>query len=71
MSERLSGSVKWFNASKGFGFIVQDGSPDDVFVHANDLPAGLDSLQEAQRVTFEAVPGKPGKGQKAINVALA
>lgn len=60
------GTVKWFNDSKGFGFIEQDGGKD-VFVHHSAIQAqGFKSLQEGQRVTFDIVDGP--KGQAAANV---
>jgi CspA family cold shock protein len=60
------GTVKWFNDSKGFGFIEQD-SGNDVFVHHNAIQAeGFKSLKEGARVTFEIVDGP--KGPAAANV---
>ena len=60
------GTVKWFNDSKGFGFIEQDDG-DDVFVHHSAIQAqGFKSLQEGARVTFEVVEG--AKGPAAENV---
>jgi cold shock protein len=60
------GSVKWFNDSKGFGFIEQDGGKD-VFVHHTAIQAtGFKSLQEGDRVTFDVVAG--AKGPAAANV---
>jgi len=60
------GTVKWFNASKGFGFIAQDGG-DDVFVHYSAIQGdGYKSLDEGQRVTFDLVDGQ--KGPAAGNV---
>lgn len=54
------GTVKWFNADKGFGFIAVDGGGADVFVHWSAIQAdGYKSLEEGQRVSFEV-----GKGQK-------
>lgn len=64
-----SGKVKWFNDSKGFGFIEsEDGT--DVFVHHADIQAdGYRSLEEGEPVTFEVTQGT--KGPKAINVRKA
>ena len=60
------GTVKWFNDSKGFGFIEQDGG-QDVFVHHTAIQAqGFKSLEEGQRVTFDVVDG--AKGPAAENV---
>jgi len=60
------GTVKWFNDSKGFGFIEQDGGKD-VFVHHSAIQAdGFKSLQEGARVTFDIVEGE--KGPAAANV---
>lgn len=61
------GSIKWFNESKGFGFIEQDGEGDDVFVHFSAIQGGgFRTLNEGQRVTFEVEQGT--KGPKAANV---
>ena len=60
------GTVKWFNDSKGFGFIEQDGGKD-VFVHHSAIQGnGFKSLQEGDRVTFEVTEG--AKGPSATNV---
>ncbi|WP_136798804.1 MULTISPECIES: cold-shock protein [Desulfosediminicola] len=60
------GTVKWFNDSKGFGFIEQDGGAD-VFVHHSSIQSdGFRSLQEGERVSFEIVDG--AKGPAASNV---
>jgi len=63
------GSVKWFNDSKGFGFIQQDDGPD-VFVHFSAISMeGFKTLQEGDRVTFDIVEGQ--KGPQAANVQKA
>ena len=55
------GTVKWFNAEKGFGFIAQDGGVPDVFVHFSAIQAdGYRSLDENQRVEFEVTQGQRG-----------
>ncbi|MGH3824335.1 MAG: cold-shock protein [Pseudonocardiaceae bacterium] len=61
------GTVKWFNAEKGFGFISQDDGGNDVFVHHSEIEAGgFRSLDEGQRVQFEVRQGN--KGQQATGV---
>ena len=66
MSDRVSGTVKWFNDSKGFGFIEQEGG-GDVFVHHSAIQAeGFKSLKEGQAVTMEVTQGQ--KGAQAENV---
>jgi cold shock protein len=66
--QRISGTVKWFNDEKGFGFIAQE-SGKDVFVHHTAINAsGRKTLKEGQRVTFEIVEGP--KGLQASNVAV-
>ena len=64
-----TGTVKWFNADKGFGFIMPDGGGKDLFAHVNDLRAGLDTLVENQRVEFEVTQGR--KGPQASNIRAA
>ena len=57
-----TGVVKWFNPSKGFGFIVPDDGGNDVFVHISAVErAGLHSLSDGQKVEYEVVPGRDGK----------
>ena len=61
-----TGTVKFFNAEKGFGFISREGA-DDVFVHYSNIQAsGYRSLEEGQRVEFDVAPGR--KGEEAQNV---
>jgi cold shock protein len=67
-----SGTVKFFNFDKGFGFIKPDAGGPDVFVHVSALQSsGLDGLNEGQRVSFEVEPDKKGKGPKAVNLATS
>jgi CspA family cold shock protein len=55
------GTVKWFNAEKGFGFIAQDGGGPDVFVHYSAIDSGgYRSLDEGQRVEFDVTQGQKG-----------
>ena len=61
------GTVKWFNAEKGFGFIAQEGGGDDVFVHFSAIQMqGYKALEENQKVQFEVTQGP--KGPQAENV---
>ena len=56
------GTVKWFNAQKGYGFINPDDGGKDAFVHISAVErAGLTSLNEGQRVSYDLVPGRNGK----------
>jgi CspA family cold shock protein len=65
------GTVKWFNATKGFGFIQPEGGSKDVFVHASALErAGITSLPDGQKVTFDLERGRDGR-ESAANIALA
>jgi CspA family cold shock protein len=68
MSERIIGTVKWFNASKGFGFIERQGGPD-VFVHFSAIQSqGYKTLEEGQQVEFAVEQGP--KGPQAANVTV-
>jgi CspA family cold shock protein len=68
MSERIVGTVKWFNSSKGYGFIATDGQTD-VFVHFSAIQGdGYRNLEEGQRVEFEVMHGP--KGMQASNVVV-
>ncbi|HWQ08055.1 MAG TPA: cold-shock protein [Holophaga sp.] len=61
------GTVKWFNAEKGFGFITPDGGGQDLFVHHTAIQmSGFKSLDEQQRVSFDVGQGQ--KGPQAVNV---
>jgi CspA family cold shock protein len=64
-----TGTVKWFNAEKGFGFIQQDGGGPDVFVHYSAInSAGYRSLDEGAKVSFDVTQG--AKGPQADNVSV-
>jgi CspA family cold shock protein len=66
-----TGTVKFFNMQKGFGFISPDDGGKDVFVHISAVEqAGLSSLMEGQKVSFQAQPDPKGKGDKAGNLQL-
>ena len=66
-----TGTVKWFNSQKGYGFIEPEDGSRDVFVHISALEqAGLGTLNEGQKVSFEVVSGRDGKSS-AENLAVA
>ena len=66
-----SGTVKFFNHAKGFGFITPDDGQKDVFVHISAVQAsGMNDLEDGQKVSFETEPDKRGKGPKAVNLTV-
>ncbi len=65
-----AGTVKWFNDSKGFGFITPDGGGEDLFAHFSAIrSAGFKTLAEGQRVNFDVTNGP--KGKQASNIQIA
>ena len=65
-----TGTVKWFNEAKGFGFITPDGGGEDLFAHFSAIQSkGFKTLKEGQKVTFDVVRGP--KGQQAANINAA
>jgi CspA family cold shock protein len=68
---RQNGTVKFFNASKGYGFITPDGGGKDVFVHVTAVEqSGISSLNDGMRISFEMEPDKRGKGPKAVELQV-
>lgn len=66
-----NGTVKWFNSTKGFGFIEPENGKNDVFVHISALErSGISELQDGQKVTFDLETGRDGR-DNAANLALA
>lgn len=71
MAERVTGTVKWFNATKGFGFIKQD-EGEDVFVHYSAISGdGYRTLEEGQRVEFVVVQGQKGPQAQDVTPAMS
>ena len=67
-----NGTVKWFNTTKGYGFIAPEGGGKDIFVHISAVQAsGMTGLEENQKVSFDTEPDRRGKGPKAVNLRLA
>jgi CspA family cold shock protein len=66
----VDGTVKWFNATKGFGFIEPEDGGKDAFVHISAVErAGISTLNDGQKVTYELVAGRDGK-EAAENISL-
>jgi CspA family cold shock protein len=66
-----TGTVKWFNSTKGFGFIEPESGGKDVFVHISAVErSGLSELKDNQKVTFEIESGRDGR-ESAVNISLA
>lgn len=66
---RQSGTVKFYNTQKGYGFITPDDGSKDVFVHVTAIErSGLGDLAEGVRISFDTEPDKRGKGPKAVNL---
>jgi CspA family cold shock protein len=66
----MTGTVKFFNMEKGYGFITPDEGSKDIFVHISAVQdSGLTSLTENQKVSFDTEADKRGKGDKAVNLA--
>jgi len=67
-----TGTVKFFNTTKGFGFISPEGGDKDVFVHISSVQAsGLQGLTDGQQVSFDVEPDRRGKGDRAVNISEA
>lgn len=69
---RQTGTVKFYNTQKGYGFIKPDGGGNDVFVHVTAVErSGMGELNEGMRISFETEPDKRGKGPKAVDLQQA
>ncbi len=67
----MQGTVKFFNAAKGYGFITPNDGGKDIFVHISAVEqSGMTSLEEGQSITFEVEPDRKGKGPKAIDLKI-
>jgi CspA family cold shock protein len=67
----MTGTVKFFNGERGYGFIKPDDGGRDVFVHITAVEqAGLKTLNEGQQISFDVEPDKKGKGPKAVNLVV-
>lgn len=65
----MNGTVKWFNSTKGFGFITDDSTGEDVFVHFSGIATdGFKTLEDGQKVSFDTTEGK--RGLQAVNVMV-
>ena len=68
----MTGTVKFFNGERGYGFIKSDDGGSDVFVHISAVErAGLKDLTAGQRITFDVEPDKKGKGLKAVGLVIS
>lgn len=66
-SNRVIGTVKWFNDTKGFGFVTPEGGNEDLFIHFSSIQMdGFKTLKENQKISFEITEGP--KGKQAINI---
>ena len=70
MTARATGKVKFFKDDRGFGFLVVDGTNEEVFVHRREIPRSMRFLQENERVSFGLEDSEKGNGKKAVKVEL-